>query len=155
MFISTGLAGPPRKDSGLPAWQQQQGGSPHWWTCRLTAPTHHHPGQPQDESGGCSGTVLGQCQVLGGVIPGQETQETLPPERDGGQCWVNVNVTTSRATQYKCCPPISDENNQELLWEAVMAGDIDMIVSDHSPCKPDLKLPGKSNIYQLGSLSHS
>ena len=54
-----------------------------------------------------------------------------------------------RATQYKCCPPIRDENNQELLWEAVMAGDIDIIVSDHSPCKPDLKLPGKSNIYQL------
>ena len=31
-----------------------------------------------------------------------------------------------------------------------MAGDIDMIVSDHSPCTPDLKLPGKSSIlYQL------
>ena len=49
----------------------------------------------------------------------------------------------ARATQYKCCPPIRDQDNQELLWEAVLAGDIDMIVSDHSPCTPDLKLPGK------------
>ena len=74
-------------------------------------------------------------------------------------CHHYLNLTAAeipaRATQYKCCPPIREEDNQELLWEAVLAGDIDMIVSDHSPCTPDLKLPGKSNIYGLGSLSHS
>ena len=63
-------------------------------------------------------------------------------------CHHYLNLTAAeipaRATQYKCCPPIRDELNQELLWEAVFAGDIDMIVSDHSPCTPDLKLPGKS-----------
>lgn len=54
------------------------------------------------------------------------------------------DLIPARATQYKCCPPIRDQENQELLWGAVLAGDIDMIVSDHSPCTPDLKLPGKS-----------
>lgn len=43
------------------------------------------------------------------------------------------------ATQFKCCPPIRDATNQEQLWSALKAGDIDMVVSDHSPCTPDLK----------------
>ena len=28
---------------------------------------------------------------------------------------------------------------QEQLWAALKAGDIDMVVSDHSPCTPELK----------------
>ena len=32
-----------------------------------------------------------------------------------------------------------------MLWDAVLSGDIDMIVSDHSPCTPDLKLPGEKD----------
>ncbi|XP_033821577.1 allantoinase, mitochondrial [Periophthalmus magnuspinnatus] len=43
------------------------------------------------------------------------------------------------ATQFKCCPPIRSSANQEELWSALKAGDIDMVVSDHSPCTPDLK----------------
>ncbi|XP_062306939.1 allantoinase, mitochondrial [Osmerus eperlanus] len=43
------------------------------------------------------------------------------------------------ATQFKCCPPIRGLANQEQLWSAVKAGEIDMVVSDHSPCTPDLK----------------
>ncbi|CAH2246718.1 allantoinase, mitochondrial-like [Pelobates cultripes] len=44
------------------------------------------------------------------------------------------------ATYYKCCPPIRDHSNKEALWRALQQGDIDMVVSDHSPCTPDLKL---------------
>lgn len=44
------------------------------------------------------------------------------------------------ATQYKCCPPIRESHNQELLWQGLRDGVIDMIVSDHSPSTPDLKL---------------
>jgi allantoinase len=43
------------------------------------------------------------------------------------------------ATPYKCCPPIRDHDNQDRLWEALGAGDIDMVVSDHSPCTAELK----------------
>jgi allantoinase len=43
-------------------------------------------------------------------------------------------------TQYKCCPPIRGAANRDLLWEALVAGDIDFVVSDHSPSTPELKL---------------
>lgn len=46
------------------------------------------------------------------------------------------------ATQFKCCPPIRDAANAARLWDGLAAGDIDMIVSDHSPCPPELKRPG-------------
>jgi allantoinase len=43
------------------------------------------------------------------------------------------------ATQFKCCPPIREAANRERLWEALAAGDVDCVVSDHSPCTPELK----------------
>ncbi|MGY1796385.1 allantoinase AllB [Geodermatophilus sp. SYSU D00525] len=47
-------------------------------------------------------------------------------------------------TAYKCCPPIREAAHREALWGALLAGDggpavIDMVVSDHSPCTPELK----------------
>jgi allantoinase len=45
------------------------------------------------------------------------------------------------ATEFKCCPPIRSRENREQLWQALRDGTIDMIVSDHSPCPPDMKLP--------------
>jgi len=43
------------------------------------------------------------------------------------------------ATQFKCCPPIRDRANQELLWDGLRAGTIGVVVSDHSPCPVELK----------------
>jgi allantoinase len=43
------------------------------------------------------------------------------------------------ATQFKCCPPIRDEANRDALWQALLDGDIDIIVTDHSPSTPELK----------------
>jgi allantoinase len=45
------------------------------------------------------------------------------------------------ATQFKCCPPIRSSANRDALWDGLAAGVIDEIVSDHSPCVPELKLP--------------
>jgi allantoinase len=42
-------------------------------------------------------------------------------------------------TQFKCCPPIREAGNRELLWRGLREGDIDIVVSDHSPCTPELK----------------
>jgi allantoinase len=42
-------------------------------------------------------------------------------------------------TQFKCCPPIREADNRELLWAGLASGDIDAVVSDHSPCTPELK----------------
>ncbi|HEY3102939.1 MAG TPA: allantoinase AllB [Pyrinomonadaceae bacterium] len=43
------------------------------------------------------------------------------------------------ATEFKCCPPIRERENREQLWDALRDGTIDFIVSDHSPCPPELK----------------
>jgi allantoinase len=43
------------------------------------------------------------------------------------------------ATEFKCCPPIRDSVNREALWRGLEAGVIDCVVSDHSPCPPELK----------------
>ncbi|GGW13750.1 allantoinase [Streptomyces globisporus] len=45
------------------------------------------------------------------------------------------------ATEFKCCPPIREAANQDILWAGLADGTIDCIVSDHSPCTTDLKTP--------------
>lgn len=42
-------------------------------------------------------------------------------------------------TLYKCCPPIREDENRQKLWQALKSGEINFIVSDHSPCTPQLK----------------
>jgi allantoinase len=44
------------------------------------------------------------------------------------------------ATEFKCCPPVRERANRERLWDALDAGTLDLVVSDHSPCPPVLKL---------------
>lgn len=43
------------------------------------------------------------------------------------------------ATQFKCAPPIRTVDNRMDLWKALRSRVIDMVVSDHSPCPPELK----------------
>lgn len=42
-------------------------------------------------------------------------------------------------TLYKCCPPIREDENRKRLWQGLADKHIDFIVSDHSPCTPELK----------------
>ncbi|OON42055.1 allantoinase [Izhakiella australiensis] len=42
-------------------------------------------------------------------------------------------------TLAKCSPPIRDAKNQQGLWDKLFNGEIDCIVSDHSPCPPEMK----------------
>ncbi|MFD9634175.1 allantoinase AllB [Streptomyces violascens] len=43
------------------------------------------------------------------------------------------------ASEFKCCPPIREDANRDLLWDALADGTIDCIVTDHSPSTADLK----------------
>jgi allantoinase len=43
------------------------------------------------------------------------------------------------ATLLKCAPPIRGAGNRAALWQGLRAGIIDMVVTDHSPCPPDMK----------------
>ena len=42
-------------------------------------------------------------------------------------------------TLYKCCPPIREDENRTALWQGLAQGAIEFVVSDHSPCTPQLK----------------
>ncbi|KAI0148655.1 allantoinase [Xylariaceae sp. FL1272] len=61
--------------------------------------------------------------------------------------------------RYKCCPPIREQSNQDGLWDELQAVDscIKTVVSDHSPCTPELKLlpPHLQTIETTASMHHS
>ena len=46
------------------------------------------------------------------------------------------------ATELKCCPPVRDSANRDLLWQGLADGVLGLVVSDHSPCTPELKGDG-------------
>jgi allantoinase len=43
------------------------------------------------------------------------------------------------APEYKCAPPIREHANREALWRGIADDLLVAIVSDHSPCTPELK----------------
>jgi allantoinase len=48
----------------------------------------------------------------------------------------------------KCAPPIRDARTREALWHEVLAGRVDLIGSDHSPCPAADKQKGEHDIWQ-------
>jgi allantoinase len=44
------------------------------------------------------------------------------------------------ATEFKCAPPIRGLRNRERLWVGLLRGEVGMVVTDHSPCPPTMKL---------------
>ncbi len=42
-------------------------------------------------------------------------------------------------TEFKCAPPIRERANRERLWHGLATELIELVVSDHSPCTPELK----------------
>ena len=43
------------------------------------------------------------------------------------------------ATEYKCAPPFRSAADRDALWQALLDGTLDAVVSDHSPCPPGMK----------------
>ena len=48
----------------------------------------------------------------------------------------------------KCAPPLRDAATQDTLWEALLAGEVDLIGSDHSPCLAEDKEKGDDDIWR-------
>jgi allantoinase len=53
--------------------------------------------------------------------------------------WFDAAKIPDGATQLKCAPPIRDAANREALWNALNEGLIAMVITDHSPCLPEMK----------------
>ncbi|MEP7736903.1 allantoinase AllB [Nocardioides sp. 31GB23] len=52
------------------------------------------------------------------------------------------------APEFKCCPPIRDSGNRDALWQALLEGLVDVVVTDHSPSTPAEKLRGGGDLQQ-------
>jgi allantoinase len=101
--------------------------------------------------------VIEQAKATGGRahIVHLSSSDAIPALREARAAGVDVSVETcphyltfdaehiaDGATELKCCPPIREAANREALWTALAAGDIDFVVSDHSPCTVELKRQG-------------
>lgn len=53
----------------------------------------------------------------------------------------------------KCSPPIRSREEAEKLWAELLAGHIDILTSDHSPCPPSMKDTGGDMFKAWGGLS--
>ena len=62
------------------------------------------------------------------------TAETCPH-----YLWFDADRIPDGATEYKCAPPVRPRADRDGLWSALSSGELQMIVSDHSPCPPILK----------------
>jgi len=58
---------------------------------------------------------------------------------------LNAEDIADGDTRFKCTPPIREKENCEKLWQGLADGTLDFIVSDHSPCAPELKLLKEGN----------
>ena len=100
------------------------------------------------------GLVIEQAKATGGRahVVHLSCADAAPALRKARAAGVDVSVETcphyltfdaehiaDGATELKCCPPIREADNREALWSALAAGDIDFVVSDHSPCTANLK----------------
>ena len=55
---------------------------------------------------------------------------------------LDADAVPAGATEFKCCPPVRDARTREALWRGLRDGVLGSVVSDHSPCTPELKDPG-------------
>jgi allantoinase len=87
--------------------------------------------------------------------------DALPALREARRAGVNITAETcphylafaseeiaDGATEFKCCPPVRERENRERLWSALGENLIGMIVSDHSPCPPEMKRRESGNFLE-------
>lgn len=52
-----------------------------------------------------------------------------------------LDITSRAAELAKVNPPIRPREDVEYLWEALLAGELDWVVSDHACCRQEMKIP--------------
>ncbi len=69
----------------------------------------------------------------------RDAQVPLTAETTPHYLYFDAEQVPDGATQFKCAPPIREHANREELWRGIEEGLLTAIVSDHSPCTPELK----------------
>jgi allantoinase len=52
-----------------------------------------------------------------------------------------LDITSKAAELAKVNPPIRPREDVEFLWDALLAGELDWVVSDHACCRQEMKIP--------------
>jgi len=82
---------------------------------------------------------LASAQALPLLLEARKRGVPISVETCAHYLWFAAEAIPDGATEFKCAPPIRHAANRDALWEALDAGLIDMIVTDHSPCPPAMK----------------
>jgi allantoinase len=77
----------------------------------------------------------------------QARSEGLPITVETCPHYLHLSAETiaDGATLNKCAPPVRGRDNREKLWQALYEGTIDQVVTDHSPCPPEMKRLDEGN----------
>jgi allantoinase len=110
--------------------------------------------RPRDAEDEAVALIIELCRETGARvhIVHHSSADALPLLRDARREGLPVTAETcphylafaaeeiaDGATEFKCCPPVRERENREQLWGALRDGTISMVVSDHSPCPPEMK----------------
>ena len=79
------------------------------------------------------------CEVLPLLREARANRWPVSAETCPHYLAIEAEQIQSGATEFKCAPPIRGRENRDHLWNALADGALDCVVSDHSPCPPDMK----------------
>jgi allantoinase len=90
---------------------------------------------------GCRAHIvhLSSAEALPGLIAARADGVRISVETCPHYLTLQAEDIADGQTQFKCCPPVRDAANRDLLWQALADGVIDFVVSDHSPSTIELK----------------
>ncbi|SFD60771.1 allantoinase [Chitinophaga sp. CF118] len=89
---------------------------------------------------------LSSSDAIGQILRAKIRGLPLTVETAPHYLYFNAEDIPDGQTQFKCAPPIRERANNNLLWEALQAGIIDFVATDHSPAPPELKLLESGNL---------
>lgn len=110
--------------------------------------------RPRDAEDTAIGNLIAQAERLHARVHvlHLSSSDALPLIAEAKRAGVRITVETcphyltltaeevpDGASEFKCCPPIREAANQDLLWQALADGTIDCVVTDHSPSTAALK----------------
>lgn len=82
---------------------------------------------------------LSSSDAIGQIARAKVKGLPLTVETAQHYLYFNAEDIPDGQTAFKCAPPIRERENNSLLWEALQAGIIDFVATDHSPAPPELK----------------
>ena len=89
---------------------------------------------------------LSSANGLDALRRARDVRVSLTAETTPHYLYFDAERVPDGATEFKCAPPIRDHANREELWRGIEEGLLNAIVSDHSPCTPELKRMGEGDI---------